>query len=490
MKIGRNQKCPCGSGTKYKKCCLKNNNIVPASVLEYQRSLKTYNKLSNAYRDLEKHLETFTLEFISKDTIAEALDEFFCFPDDPDFITEEIMERCQDLYRPWLLYNWNCLPDTKIDAENREEYLCIANAFLTDNMHNIDKTHKALINSMSYVPYSFWEVVDVELGKTVTLKNIMTGITLTALEKLASESLLPRHIIFGRVVSVENICMLAGMGRTIVPQEMKAGIIQLRKIIADDLSTITDTGLIDWELELRELYLDIENILYNPPKISNTDGDPLEHHKLVFEITDPDFVFNSLAPLNVADTLENMKQHAKTDAKGRILKADITWTKEGNTKIASYDNTIMGEIKINEKKLTIQVNSAERSEIIRKKVEKKLGSNAKFKVDVIEDMEAVMQKFDENSFQEEQAKHDELMKNPEIRKQVEQMHAKHWDSWIDTPLPALGNISPRNAMKSPDDKEALEALLYSMVTPKGSDKFLNELNKKGVEKVKKELGIK
>ena len=492
MKIGRNQKCPCGSGKKYKKCCLKKDNIIPASDLEYQRLLNTYKKLSDAYQDLEIHLETFMMELINNDTdiIAEALDEFFCFPEESDLVTEEDMERCQDLYRPWLLYNWNCLPDMEVDNENREKHLCIADAFLADNMPNIDKNHKSLIHAISDVPYSFWEVMDVEQGKTVTLKNIMTGISLTALDKLASESLQPGYIVFGRVVIVENIPMLIGMGRTVVPQGMKPGIIQLRKQIADDLSTITDTGLFDWEFELRELYFEIENILYNPPKMNNTDGDPLEFHKLVFEITDPDFVFENLAALNEVDSLENMKQHAKTDTKGRIVEADITWTKQGNKKIASYDNTILGEIKINKKKLTIQVNSAERAVIIRKKIEKKLGTNVKFKVDVIEDMEAIMQKFDENSLQEDHAKHDELMKNPDIRKQVEQMHATHWDNWIDIPLPALGNISPRDAMESPDDREALEALLYSIEIPKGSDEFLNELNKKGVKKVKKELGIK
>ncbi len=33
MKIGRNQPCPCGSGKKYKKCCL--NKIVPAGTFIY-----------------------------------------------------------------------------------------------------------------------------------------------------------------------------------------------------------------------------------------------------------------------------------------------------------------------------------------------------------------------------------------------------------------------------------------------------------------------
>jgi len=39
MKMGRNEKCPCGSGKKYKKCCLKNisplNNSIPLEVIQY-----------------------------------------------------------------------------------------------------------------------------------------------------------------------------------------------------------------------------------------------------------------------------------------------------------------------------------------------------------------------------------------------------------------------------------------------------------------------
>ena len=34
MKIGRNDKCPCGSGRKYKNCCLKKNTEVEKELNE------------------------------------------------------------------------------------------------------------------------------------------------------------------------------------------------------------------------------------------------------------------------------------------------------------------------------------------------------------------------------------------------------------------------------------------------------------------------
>ncbi len=73
MKIGRNEPCPCGSGRKYKKCCLK-----PATPTEKQEKTKpayTYtalDKLSNQvpelitqgkYDEAEKACQTLLTEF-------------------------------------------------------------------------------------------------------------------------------------------------------------------------------------------------------------------------------------------------------------------------------------------------------------------------------------------------------------------------------------------------------------------------------------------
>jgi len=38
MKIGRNELCPCGSGKKYKKCCLRKNKQLSSSALPFNEA--------------------------------------------------------------------------------------------------------------------------------------------------------------------------------------------------------------------------------------------------------------------------------------------------------------------------------------------------------------------------------------------------------------------------------------------------------------------
>lgn len=50
---------------------------------------------------------------------------------------------------------------------------------------------------------------------------------------------------------------------------------------------------------------------------------------------------------------------------------------------------------------------------------------------------------------------------------------KHWDAWLDTKVPALGNRTPRQAAKTSSGRERLEALLadYSQKSLSGRNAF-------------------
>jgi len=49
MKIGRNAPCPCGSGKKYKKCCLGKENV--SNDLLWRRLSETHDRLSKSLMD-------------------------------------------------------------------------------------------------------------------------------------------------------------------------------------------------------------------------------------------------------------------------------------------------------------------------------------------------------------------------------------------------------------------------------------------------------
>jgi hypothetical protein len=60
-KIGRNDKCKCGSGLKYKKCCFADDN-------SYENKINTYVDITNDFTNFEefaKHIET---EYFNTDT--------------------------------------------------------------------------------------------------------------------------------------------------------------------------------------------------------------------------------------------------------------------------------------------------------------------------------------------------------------------------------------------------------------------------------------
>jgi len=52
VKIGRNDTCPCGSGKKYKKCCLNNPGQTPEKAPSYADDIIPFVELSNSINDL------------------------------------------------------------------------------------------------------------------------------------------------------------------------------------------------------------------------------------------------------------------------------------------------------------------------------------------------------------------------------------------------------------------------------------------------------
>lgn len=77
-KIGRNAPCPCGSGKKYKKCCLSaQHNIKSASEIK-QRLIPIYtelDQLSNSVVDLINQNKLDEAEAVSRELLTEYPDQ-------------------------------------------------------------------------------------------------------------------------------------------------------------------------------------------------------------------------------------------------------------------------------------------------------------------------------------------------------------------------------------------------------------------------------
>jgi hypothetical protein len=122
--------------------------------------------------------------------------------------------------------------------------------------------------------------------------------------------------------------------------------------------------------------------------------------------------------------------------------------------------------------MTIEVNSEKRAQKIRKKIETLLKETAVYKTSVLQSVEQAMEGIKEREDspealfeRQEQEKFSQL---PEVQEALRSMMEKHWQTWPDQKIPALGNKTPRQAAKTALGREQLEALflLYESYTGK------------------------
>jgi len=65
----------------------------------------------------------------------------------------------------------------------------------------------------------------------------------------------------------------------------------------------------------------------------------------------------------------------------------------------------------------------------------------------------------------------------------------HWDGWIDQKLPALGGKTPRQAVKTPDGKESVEALLLDASRHMNRDDEMAKISLAAIENISHRLGL-
>ena len=78
LKIGRNAPCPCGSGKKYKKCCLSRQDSKRQSSIPTRQFVPVYtdlDKLSNSVVDLIKQNKLDEAEAVSRKLLADYPDQ-------------------------------------------------------------------------------------------------------------------------------------------------------------------------------------------------------------------------------------------------------------------------------------------------------------------------------------------------------------------------------------------------------------------------------
>lgn len=458
---GRNDACPCGSGRKYKRCCMAETEGVDAARVRV--------------RQTEGRLVHRLLDWVAKNFDRELLEAAWL-----DFLPEDSSEEIdghreqEGAFIPWFLFNWPA--DVELVDEDDEEDGAnaevpdvdlgppLAILFAAENPEGLDPRERDFLHEACSRPFGFHQVLAVEPGRSLTLKEILTGEECVVRELTASQTVTRGEVLYARTITLEGVSLIFGCALMVLPPRDAAQLLDLRDALERIHGKLGPGELYVLADPLRQVYWKHLEALRNPklPTLTNTDGDLLEPTTLRFALdATPEEALRALAPLAVGETAEDLLEAADRDAEGSITRAEISWLKRGNRMHKGWDNTVLGTITVEPARVCGEVNSQKRAKKLRKEIEKRLAGRVRFEsqttksVDELRSEHAVAPGERVKQLAEERA----LEAEPEVQALLAKQREDHWRYWLDESLPALRGETPRQAARSAEGRERLEALL-------------------------------
>ena len=170
--------------------------------------------------------------------------------------------------------------------------------------------------------------------------------------------------------------------------------------------------------------------------------------------------------------------------------ADMSWIKAGNRKHAAWDNTILGRLVLDPGVLVAEVNSSRRAKRLTREIRRCLGDAVRLVDRSVHDLQADLRGGRRTRGRGASAGHavpaDGLLPTPELQAFTDEMMRRHWASWIDERVPALGNKTPRQAASTVKGRERLLALLGGFDQRAESE---SEATREALREVKRQLGL-
>ncbi len=448
-KIGRNEPCPCGSGKKHKKCCLL-NSITPSSVsveFNWRKIRKTDDKLNNLI------FKYFIKEYPDPELLEFAWEEYYAFDEEtpeidmgsPEFICG---------FMPWLLFNWT--PDRENNEIETDLSVTIAESYLCRHGHRLNRFEKDFIVENMKSQFSYYEVLSVNPGQSLRVRDILRNREIVVYEKAGSQSADVGYILMCRVLTLSGCSVFVGTHPHVIPAEFSISAVALKQHFKDGDFNNEDLFILD--LEIRGLFLKALEAYRSRklPKLVNTDGDDMAPSKLFFNLNcSTDAAFEKLATLSAAVAApDELMDDVTYGEDGKINKINFPWFVPGNKMHKSWDNTIFAHMELSDSKLVVEINSVERANKAKEKINNLMGDMIEYETMLIESIDSKINEAPNNNEDHQININD----NPEMKEMLKEMHDRHWKDWLDMNIPALNNQTPRHAAKTQNGRERLEAL--------------------------------
>ena len=506
--IGRNDPCPCGSGKKYKNCCLTSSEALSIAKYKYDKYLEVRNEacakvFEAGFEDLK--IDSFGPSFYLLDNLLfeppessqiRNADDFDNFLKDAAFLFAIYGYPVHEgkLFEPVTDENsgsTNKVKDTEVDNTEgidgfgfkldffdivKKQAACkeeIENNYLWKyclvNFNNrFSDEEKKFLNSLKDSVPGFFKVTDINASQqekeiagcpVSTFEDIFTGKRYKILDRLLSEGVVRHDIISGMLapyneVPGEELYVLEGSPPVLYPPRDKPLILELIKEYCR-IYRKEYRQLFESKINYPEIFKVFPVVLYLVAihYFYHTISAPLP--KLVNY--DKEVIIFSRTSYKVKDR-EKVKQQLIAIKDIRLVeetkkKMVFDWTNE--------KDTILASIYLHDRDLILETNSLERLERW-KKITKSVAIEFE-KTDYIYP-EEMQKKFLKSAGKKQGKTSTGKKEKDDIPEEALKEFALKWwedyyNEWVNTKIPLLGNITPLEAMKTAWGRKNVEALI-------------------------------
>lgn len=282
---------------------------------------------------------------------------------------------------------------------------------------------------------------------TIELEDVLLGGKVTVHDQMMSENIQNNVFLAARAFPAGRFHFIEMAGPPLGPGMGMDAIDFLR----DGKVKFTPEGLRQDAHKLGWLWQWMDEWQANrqPPRMCNTDGDELLWHTSSFSVADPVLTRQTLMGR------EDIECDEQAD--------ELVWSKEakGNNRVLGETITL-GRIEFVGDELVLTVNSAKRFKAGRKWLEKLPGVAFK---------SVQTRRWDEaekdRPLDERISPPEPVEMTPELTSYIQEMMNRHYTGWLDTPLPALGGKTARQACRTEAGRQEVTMLIRTMPDPVG-----------------------
>lgn len=442
---GRNALCPCGSGAKYKRCCLRRED---QARLDVARAEAVWARMQD-WALCQFH-----------DELLDALHEHF---DDRRIGTSEspVMEDDLSAALCWMLID---RPLADGGGPPAPRYA---------RLPGISESERVLAGRIAECRLGVHRVMDVSPGAWIDLEDVLTGARARVSSPNVSHEAVRWHVLLCRVMASCSAPTLWGAAAFYGPAEEPELLAELERIAAVRGLGPGPAGLEEGlRVGARELVCFIPESRRVEPTPYTLEGDPAMMAEATWEVRDPDSVLDELSVLpdlfaagesEDGDGLVFQWNVSRDELKARqgdlpsgavcFESGPISVAEDGELELTEL--TSLGTFILRGRRLEFSTISEARLDAAVALVERRLG-------DLVGRPTSRVRSFEECRSSEPSSRPSRHASREESPVPDEAFRRLLFRRWLDEPVPRLGGISPRRAAASGGYREQLESLLRGL----------------------------